>query len=73
MTEPMPKFKHPMHHRKMAISRAHDILEEIYPARILQKRANEKGAAMHLEILLEALETIDGLCDRKDMRENLNR
>jgi hypothetical protein len=74
MTKPVRKFsfKYPMHHRKMAVSRAHDILKEIYPARILQKKANEKGAQMHLEILLESLETLDGLDDHIDMRETLN-
>lgn len=71
LTKPQRKreFQYPMHHRKMAVSRAHDILAEIYPVRILQKKASQVGADMHLAILLEALETIDGLEHGEDMRE----
>jgi len=64
--------RHPLHHQKIAVSRAIDILEEIYPARCLQKKANKEAAALHLDILVSALETMNGLCDQKDMRENLN-
>ena len=55
----------------MAVYRAIEILQEIYPARILQKKANKVGAKAHIEYLEAAMETLDGLCERKDMRDNL--
>ena len=67
----MPKHRVKLHHQTMAVSRAIDILQEIYPARIAQKKANAEGAKIHLDYLKEAMITIDGLADRKDMRENL--
>jgi hypothetical protein len=69
----MPKHEVKLRYQKLAISRAIDILKEIYPVRILQKKLNasEEGAKTHIEFLLAALETIDGLDHGKDMRENL--
>ena len=67
----MPRHEKPLHGQKMAVYRAIEILQEIYPARILQKKANKVGAKAHIEYLEAAMETLDGLCERKDMRENL--
>jgi hypothetical protein len=67
----MPKHRVKLHHQVSAISRAHDILKEIYPARILQKKATREGADLHLDFLLAAMETVDGLAERRDMREDL--
>ena len=67
----MPKHRVPLHYQKMAISRAIDILKEIYPARIEQKKANAEGARIHLDYLNEALITSDGLAEGRDMREDL--
>lgn len=69
----MPKHRVKLHYQKVAVARAHDILEEIYPARILQKKdkATPEAAKKHLDYLLAALETIDGLCERRDMREDV--
>lgn len=54
----------------VAINRAIDILEEIYPARVLQKKAKEEGVSIHIQYLKAAARTIDGLSHHKDMREN---
>jgi hypothetical protein len=70
--ESVPKHDKPLHGQKMAVYRAIQILEEIYPARILQKKANKEGAKAHLEYLEAALETMDGLCEYRDMRDDLS-
>ena len=51
----------PLHRQKTAVLRAHEILTEIYPARIAQQKATEAGAKAHLALLDEALKTLDKL------------
>jgi len=41
-----------------AIRRAIEILEEIYPARILQKKVTPSGAKIHIQWLTEAYNTL---------------
>jgi hypothetical protein len=67
----MPKHRIKLHHQKMAIDRAVDILAEEYPNRIKAGKATEDGMHNHIDYLLEAMATIDGLCERRDMREDL--
>ena len=67
----MPKHKVKLQYQKVAVSRAHDILQKEYPVRIAQKRANEEGAKLHLAYLLAAMETLDMLERGVDMREDL--
>ena len=55
----------------MAISRAVDILAEIYPDRVKAGKATDDAMHTHLDYLIESMGTIDGLCERKDMREDL--
>lgn len=70
----MPKHTVKLHHQKVAVARAIDILTEIYPARIAQKKdkATPEAARKHLDYLNEALVTLDGLDQHIDMREDLD-
>lgn len=61
-----------LHKQKQAVVRAMEILEEIYPARIGNKRATKEGAATHIAWLQAALETIDLLDEGKDAREGFD-
>ena len=49
----------PLHRQKVAVLRAHEILAEIYPARIAQQKATEDGARVHLALLEAAMQTLD--------------
>jgi hypothetical protein len=51
----------PLHRQKTAVLRAHEILTEIYPARIAAKKATEDGARVHLASLEAAMQTLDTL------------
>jgi hypothetical protein len=51
----------PLHRQKTAVLRAHEILAEVYPARIGNKKATEDGARVHLEALDAVMETLDKL------------
>jgi hypothetical protein len=69
------KHKIKLNRQKVGVSRAIDILNEIYPARILQKHktppATQEGYEAHIECLKAVLETLDGLDNQQDMRETL--
>jgi hypothetical protein len=60
-----------LHHQKIAIVRAIEILEEGYPARIEQKKATEKGAKVHLAYLAAAASSIDLADNGTDIRPDL--
>lgn len=60
-----------LHVQKMAVLRAIDILKEIYPARIAQKKTDDDKAAAHLKCLRAALGTLDELDHGIDQRESL--
>lgn len=47
--------------QKLAVKRAHDILEEVYPALITRGKSTEAKAKAHLVALADALETLDRL------------
>ena len=66
MTETIPIYK-----QKQAVIRAHEILKEIYPARIGAKRATQSGADTHLMWLDAALATLDKLEHGEDARPDL--
>lgn len=66
----MPKHRIKLHRQKLAVVRSIEILEEIYPARIAQKKAKKEGADAHLAAMDEVLATIDGLDEGNDMRES---
>ena len=51
----------PLHRQKTAVLRAHEILAEVYPARIAAKKATEDGARVHLAALDAAMATLDKL------------
>ncbi len=51
----------PPHLQKLAVKRAREILEEIYPARIAQQKTTEAKAEAHLAALAAALATLDRL------------
>lgn len=55
--------------QKVAVLRAIDILTEIYPARIEQKKAIRDGARLHIQYLKAALATLDELDHGIDQRE----
>ena len=57
---------------KVAVTRAMEILEEIYPSRILNKRATEQGSVKHLAWLARAAEVLDQLDHSIDVRPNLD-
>ena len=70
----MPKHEVPLHIQKGGVARAIDILKEIYPARVLQKKdkATREGARLHIKALTAALATLDGLDNHIDMRDDLD-
>jgi hypothetical protein len=51
----------PLHLQKLAVKVAHDILEELYPARVAEGRTTQAKAAAHLAALADAVATIDRL------------
>ena len=59
--------------QKMAIKRAIEILDEIYPARIAQQKATQAGRDKHLLWLLAALNTIDQADRGHDVRHEHHR
>ncbi len=72
MTETSPVLI-PLHRQKVAIARAIDILREIYPARIEQKKATEKGQETHLAWLNAAMISLDLADNGKDIRPDLGK
>ena len=60
-----------LHHQKIAIVRAIEILEEVYPARIELKKATDKGAKVHLSYLAAAASSIDLADTGTDIRQDL--
>ena len=60
-----------LHHQKIAIVRAIEILEEVYPERIEQGKATEKGGKVHLAYLAAAASSIDLADNGTDIRPNL--
>ena len=56
---------------KAAVTRAVEILREIYPARIAQKKATEQGAKTHVDWLLTAADALDRADRGEDIRREL--
>jgi|GEM_PF-3716541 len=54
--------------QKVAVLRAAQILEEVYPARIEASKATPDGARTHLAYLGAALETLDRADRGEDIR-----
>lgn len=57
--------------QKVAVLRALDILEEIYPARIAQKKTDQDKVNAHIKCLKAAMCTLDELNHGVDQRESL--
>lgn len=58
-----------LHLQKVAVMRAIDILTEIYPARIEQKKTDRDKARHHIQCLKSAMATLDELDHGSDQRE----